>query len=107
MRKFFTLLIAGALAFTAFGCHHHRDHHDRHHGNPPVVTRPAPQRPAPRPAPNRPLPPPRPGQPAPVIVVPQPHRESNFRPPKAPPSSGAIALFVSSSRQDEKSHRVP
>ena len=72
MRKFFALLIAGALAFTAFGCHHHHDHHDRHHGNPPVVNRPAPPRPAQRPAPQRPAP--RPGQPAPVIVVPQPHR---------------------------------
>ena len=68
MRKFFALLIAGALAFTAVGCHHHHHHHDRNHGNPPVVNRPAPQ----RPAPQRPAP--RPGQPAPVIVVPQPHR---------------------------------
>ena len=76
MRKIFALLIAGALAFTAFGCHdHHHHHHDRKHTNPPVVTRPAPPRPAPRPAP-RPVPPARPvpGQPAPVIVVPQPHR---------------------------------
>ena len=73
MRKFFALLIAGALAFTAFGCHHHHhDHHDRHHSNPPVVTRPAPPRPAPQP--QRPAP--RPGQPGQVIVVPppQPHR---------------------------------
>ena len=73
MRKFFALLIAGALAFTAFGCHHHHhDHHDRHHSNPPVVTRPAPPRPAP--PPQRPAP--RPGQPGQVIVVPppQPHR---------------------------------
>ena len=73
MRKFFALLIAGALAFTAFGCHHHHhDHHDRHHSNPPVVTRPAPPRPAPQP--QRPTP--RPGQPGQVIVVPppQPHR---------------------------------
>ena len=77
MRKFFALLIVGALAFTAFGCHdHHHHHHDRKHTNPPVVTRPAP-RPVPpaRPVPGHPLPP-RPGQPAPVIVVPapQPHR---------------------------------
>lgn len=74
MRKFFALLIAGALAFTAFGCHdHHHHHHDRKHTNPPVVTRPAPPRPAPRPVPGRPAPQ-RTGQPAPVIVVPQPHR---------------------------------
>ena len=74
MRKFFALLIAGALAFTAFGCHdHHHHHHDRKRTNPTIVTRPAPPRPAPqRPAPPRPAP--RPGQPAPVIVVPQPHR---------------------------------
>ena len=73
MRKFFALLIAGALAFTAFGCHHHHhDHPDRKHTNPPVVTRPAPPRPAPQP--QRPAP--RPGQPGQVIVVPppQPHR---------------------------------
>ena len=70
MRKFFALLIVGALALTTVGCPHHHHHHGN--GNPPVVTRPAPQRPAPPPQ-QRPMPP-RPGQPAPVIVVPQPHR---------------------------------
>ena len=91
MRKFFALLIAGALAFTAFGCHdHHHHHHDRKHTNPPVVTRPAPPRPAEL---GR-----RPRAAAASLI------QMNIH--KAPPSSGAFVLRVYSSRQTEKSRLV-
>lgn len=73
MRKTFALFIAVALGIACIGCHDHHHHHKHHKNAPqPVITRPAPPRPAPRPG----LPP-RPGagyQPAPVIVTPQPHR---------------------------------
>ncbi len=61
MRKIFALLIVGALAFTAFGCHDHHHHH--HKSNPTIINRPAPPRPEPM---KRPAP--RPGQPAPVLT---------------------------------------
>ncbi len=74
MRKFFALLIVGALALPAVGCHHHHHHHHSK-SNPPIVTRPGPQYAPARPVPGRPVPQPNKPMPRPVIVPPpQPHR---------------------------------